>query len=231
MSRVLIFGRRTQGKSTLAAYIAEQQRGGIAVFDPNGQFDAFPLQASEPARFKRLLDSAGTGRKRFVVYRPYRDLEAEFSEVARILWRRSHFAFLVDEAHNLQSPSCLNPGLEKLVRLAPDDLVLVQTMHRPADSAVLCRSLASVWCIFRTTEENDLEVIRRRCGRAVAEVVCALPPRHVLWWSDDDATYRVLTQPRDWFRRISHRGRIVCPKKMLLPGSLQALPAPSALVQ
>jgi hypothetical protein len=204
---VLIFGRRQLGKSTFAMHLAQQRDGwGIAVFDPNRQFDAFAADAYDPDTFEDLLDAA-SGHPAIVRYVPVNDVQNEFEAVAELMWQREHFVFIVDEASQLQTAVKPNRWIDRFVRLQqPEEGDFIQTMHRPRDAAMICRSLANHWYIFRTTDASDLAAIGERCGETVARQAESLPPGQVIFWNDDLATVQLFEDARSWYVPI-HKGR------------------------
>ncbi|HEV2498614.1 MAG TPA: hypothetical protein VGY31_03425 [Terriglobia bacterium] len=195
----LVFGRRQQGKSTLAFVLAEEKEIPIAIFDINGQFCAWPEEVvSEVNDFAARLEESD-----LVIYRAEESPWEEFEAVADELWVRGEYVLLVDEASQVQSPGHAHPKLDRIVRMADAKNVhLIQTMHRPSDAAMICRSLATDWYIFRTNQETDLKVIAERCGPDVAAVAAELAPHEYVHWDDSAGIYWISKDPVSWFRNI-----------------------------
>jgi len=195
----LVFGRRQQGKSTLAFALAEEKQLPVAIYDINAQFRAWPEEVvSDPSDFALKIEDSD-----LVIYRPESDPWEEFEPVADALWERDGYVLIVDEASQLQSPSAAHPKLDRLVRMCDAKTVhLIQTIHRPADAAVICRSLATDWYIFRTNQENDLKVIAERCGARVAQEAASIQPHEYVHWDDSAGIYTVCKRPDSWFRDI-----------------------------
>jgi len=194
----LFFGRRQQGKSTLAFHLAQQAGLSIAIFDVNAQFRAWPESTySNLEDFELALLE---GRDHLLIYRPESDPDAEFSICADLLWNRRDYTLLIDEASQLQTAGRPHEKLGRLIRMGDARAVNVfQTLHRPADSATLCRSLAHHWYLFRTTLETDLAVVAERCGMRAAEALQQLGPFEYVHWDDDKQALDVVKNPGAWF--------------------------------
>lgn len=203
MSNSLIFGRRGQGKTTLAFYLAQRAKLSIAVFDINGQI----ASAGSEATFNNLDDlelflAEGVGA--LVVYRPESNVEGEFDGFADLLWLRTNYTLLIDEASQIQSAGYAHPKLDRLVRMGPRQAVnLIQTLHRPADVATVCRSLARHFYIFRTRQESDLKMLAERCGPQVAEIVAGLNEHEFVHWDDDRETLETVKDAASWYVDIN----------------------------
>jgi hypothetical protein len=197
-----VIGRRREGKTTLALHLALQNPGGVAAFDIRREYRGFPT-ARTAEEFSSLLDSV----PRVVVYQPQFDLRSEFSAFALALWRRGFFTLLIDEASQLQTASGAHEWLDRFVRMADCSVSLVQALHRPVDASVLCRSLATDWYIFRTTEPRDLEAVAERCGEEVARAASSLPHHHFVHFEVDAQRSNVCADPRSWFVLIRKGGK------------------------
>ena len=199
----LFFGRRQQGKSTLAFHLAQKAGLSIAVFDINAQFRAWP-----GVTFNNLDDvelCLLEGIERLLIYRPENDVEAEFSRLADLLWNRTDYTLLIDEASQVQVAARPHEKLGRLIRMGDARSInVLQTLHRPADSATLCRSLAHHWYIFRTTLETDLAVVAERCGAQAAEALQQLGAFEYVHWDDDLQKLEIVKNPGAWFVDLRH---------------------------
>ncbi|MGH9770312.1 MAG: hypothetical protein ACRD4Q_01200 [Candidatus Acidiferrales bacterium] len=195
----LVFGRRQQGKSTLAFALATEAGVPIAVYDINAQFRAWPEEEVREANdFALKLEDSD-----LVIYRPEADPWEEFNQIADDLWERESYVLILDEASQLQSPGHAHPKLDRIVRMCDAKNVhLIQTIHRPSDTAMICRSLATDWYIFRTNQETDLKVIAERCGSAVAQAASEVAPHEYVHWDDSAGVYTVCKNPSSWFTDI-----------------------------
>jgi len=208
----VIWGRRRQGKSTLALALAiASGKRPIIIFDPCDQYAAWP--AVDEELLEELLDSDfGIAR-----YSPGgQDPEQAFSNLMLVLdggvWRWSDYALIIDESSILQRPQRLHPALDRLVRQAPDDILVIQTMHRPSDAHPLVRSLASDYFWFQTYLARDLEVVEDTWGAEVADEISRLPSYHLLhFWLDfgGEPRWKIWNDPSIWYvpLRIQYAGR------------------------
>src|SRR5690242_3750530 len=107
MNLSLIFGRRRQGKTTLALHLALAMPGGVAIYDINSQVERFAgSTTSDIGLFGNWI---GDSPIRVLVYRPQRDVWGEFDGFAETLWHKRGFTLLIDEASQLQSASSAHP--------------------------------------------------------------------------------------------------------------------------
>jgi hypothetical protein len=75
---------------------------------------------------------------------------------------------------------------------------IILTTHRPQDVPTFVRALADYWCIFRITQEHDLDVVRKRCGDRVAELVTGLAPFEFVSWDDARGEYLIHRDGNQW---------------------------------
>lgn len=198
MRSALYLGRRRQGKSTLAFHHALQQKGGIVVFDINAQFRDCPgVRTSDLAEFDTLVSNS---QERIVIFRPARNVNEEFGAFCECLWKRQGYTLLIDEASQVQSAAGCNEWLDRFMRMAPPELKIFQTLHRPRDSATLCRSLATDWFIFRTTLPRDLDVIEEQCGEEARVRVAGFEEgsRVFYHWDDSLGKGEIIDHPESW---------------------------------
>ena len=202
MRHAVIWGRRRQGKSTLALALAiASAKRPIIIFDPCDQYTLFP--AANDDLLEELLDS----EYGVVRWSPAGDdPENAFENLMAILdggtWRWAEYALIVDESSILQRPQRIHPALDRLVRQAPDDIFVVQTMQRPSDAHPLVRSLASDYFWFHTYLARDLEVVADTWGTEVAERISQLPSYHVLhFWLDlgGKPRWTIWSDPAIWY--------------------------------
>jgi len=202
MRHAVIWGRRRQGKSTLALALAiASGKRPIIIFDACDQYTLFPV--ADDDLLEELLDS----EYGVVRWSPAGDdPENAFENLMAILdggtWRWAEYALIVDESSILQRPQRIHPALDRLVRQAPDDIFVVQTMHRPSDAHPLVRSLASDYFWFQTYLARDLGVVADTWGTEVAERISQLPSYHVLhFWLDlgGKPRWTIWSDPAIWY--------------------------------
>jgi hypothetical protein len=127
---ILVVGRRREGKSTLALYLAEQSHKALIVFDPRGMFDGEVVTSGEQLK-EVLQDRQEQEWKREKDERPivYRydgsGPEGAFAGMSDVLFppqfTRGGFALIVDEAGELQSANQINDELRRAVAQHPTD--------------------------------------------------------------------------------------------------------------
>ncbi|HMD54083.1 MAG TPA: hypothetical protein VKJ65_06025 [Phycisphaerae bacterium] len=224
---IAIIGMRTQGKSTLALYIAriiQAKRCGhvIAIFDPKRTYNSIP-HTSDIGELEHLLET----ERDAVSYQPLtggRDARKsddqvmeEFSEFFDALGidyhlgkresarrpRLAPFVLLVDEAWFLQGGMSAHPRLEDIVRLADaENFYLIQTAHRPKDFSTKVRAQINELFIFQQWLAEDIEIIREWCGEDIASVVRNLPKHHVVRYEIDTRKFEIWFNPKVWYSSL-----------------------------
>jgi hypothetical protein len=199
----LFFGRRGEGKTTAALHLALALPGGIAIFDLNRRFERWP--ASTTSDLGIFANWVTSSEERILIFRPESDVEGEFSGFAEILWGREGFTLLLDEASQLQTSARAHLWLDRFVRMAPRETIhILQTMHRPADAATICRALADDWYIFRTVRQIDLNVLENECSPAVREAAEKFSDgsHRLVHWDDAHGRMEIWQDPREWFEPL-----------------------------
>ncbi len=203
----VIWGRRRQGKSTLAlALAAASGKRPIIIWDPCAQYTQFP-RVQDPLELEEILELESVEAFR---YQPDSvQIADEFVFFMEVLdggrWAWSDYALVLDETSLLQKPQSLHPSLARLIRQGPDDIKVVQTLHRPSETHSTVRALATDVFFFQTYLERDLTVIEQTWGAEVRAEVARLPQHHVLhfWLAPGGAPcYTIWSQPEDWYIRI-----------------------------
>lgn len=204
MRHAVIWGRRRQGKSTLAlALAAASGRRPVIIFDPCDQFQVWQAYDVDMIETALADDEAETEILRIV---PDSDPEATFSNLMEVLdggdWYWSEYCLLVDESSMIQKPQMMNPWLARLIRQAPDDIVVIQTIHRPSETHSTVKALASDYFFFSTYLQRDLLVIEQTYGQEVSEAVSKLGKYEVLhFWLDQggEPRWKVWRNPGLWY--------------------------------
>lgn len=194
----LISGRREQGKTTLAKYLASQRHPQL-IIDPRHMI------ASEDQRcadFVEVRDRLALGDDVCV---PDLDLEQDTIETAIVA--REYLAttgreltILVDEAGFEEVKGSLRgKDWRYLLRSVPrSSTTFIFTAHRPQDFDTTIRSIADFWILFRTTQSHDLDAIEERCGAGVREDVSRLDPYHFIRWDDGRGESAICRRPDSW---------------------------------
>lgn len=194
----ICIGRRGQGKTTLALHIALTQGLGVAVFDPNSQFRAWPETTTADLEQFREMVLRGES---LVIFRPGLSVKEDFEALANVLKGWLDYTFLIDEAWLLQGANWEEPMLGWLMRNADRERVkILQTVHRPTDASNVCRNLVTDWYIFCTRDRASLEVIADKCGPEVAEAVSRLEAKQYVHWDEEAQRLETSGPPSEWFR-------------------------------
>lgn len=139
MANILVCGRMKQGKTTLAMFLAHEFSPGVILWDPRHMFNGYivnpPIEDNleDAIQEKRYLTQP-------IVIHPGRDLESEFSEVCKVLFTpperfkgdgksNGGFAFVVDEAADLQKANSINEELRIVVKQHPRSVMVIQCTH------------------------------------------------------------------------------------------------------
>lgn len=139
MSNILVCGRIKQGKTTLALFLAHEHSPGVVVWDPRHMQHGFVVR---PPIAENLEDAIQEKRYKLqpIVIWPSGNLEDEFTEVCSVLFNPPErfsgngkdsggFAFIVDEAADLQKANSITDALRIVVKQHPRSVVVIQTTH------------------------------------------------------------------------------------------------------
>jgi hypothetical protein len=205
-------GRRRMGKTTLVVHVADKVERRL-MLDPR-QMIRRPgaVVVRSASALQRVMPQLADGDFIEVVYSPLEDLPQAFDafalelrrwvterpdlELATVIDEASFFGALEEREAFMFAVKCCDPE-----RFHP-----LLTCHRPSDLHPDIRALLNRWCIFRTTQEHDLDVIRKRCKAEVVDLVQQLDDRQFVEWNDDDGTYEVHRYPFIWQTDLSLPG-------------------------
>lgn len=212
----LLLGRRKKGKSTLAYYLARDPRfPRRLVFDPRGIFRRDGgFVATTAGELSQGVDALAEGEVGEVVYTPTESLDGiafpAFAAEIR-LWTRYQpdlkLAIVVDELSFLESSAESEDFLWALKTSNDKSLYFFLTCHRPREVPVPIRAISNYWYVFQTTQEHDLDVIKKRCGSDAAARVAKLTGYDVLCWDDSQSHATIYDRPADWFVPLSEPHR------------------------
>lgn len=202
-------GRRERGKTTLAYSLACRITIRV-IFDPRHLIETGAPRAESPDDLAAMFSQLGKQESfNEIIVTPADDVQDMFEETCRYVATRirdnpdQSIAFLVDEARfvDLQCPS-----LEWILRCAPRNTVHVFfTCHRPSDLSVNVRAILDQWLLFHCVQEHDLDVIRERCGKPVAEKVAKLKAYQWVQWDDGKGEAFEHNDPVTWYVPLRSR--------------------------
>jgi AAA+ ATPase superfamily predicted ATPase len=200
----LIFGRREEGKTTLAYFLSRKTPTRV-IFAPRP--DVLESRQSIPDS-QGLFDLLDV-RSEIIVKPPVqviRTFEGVCSELRAWIEENplEEISFLVDEARFIKTTEYIPESFDWLLRFTPKKFVhTILTAHRPVDIAVDIRAIADFWMIFQTTQEHDLKIIAERCGSPVAEAAKVLQSGQVLIWNDQRGISRQHNDRASWYVSIN----------------------------
>jgi len=197
---MLCIGRKEQGKTTLACFLAHNYPTRI-IFDPRNTFNTGGEIIEEGAGLYDLLNE-----KAEIIIQPPDHYPEHFEIVCDQLraWIKDNpdeeFALLTDEAYDIKTPEYMPASLDWLMRKTKRKQTrIIFTAHRPVDISTDIRALSDNWLIFQSTQEHDLRIIRERCGDEVAEQVAQLNPREFINWDDSVGKYTKFSDSNAWY--------------------------------
>lgn len=200
------------GKTTLALYIADKVDRRL-MLDPRKMIRRpGAVVVRTAAALRRAIPSLVDGEFVEVVYSPIENLSDAFPAFAAELrtWVTEHndleLAVLIDEARSFGNLADDESFMFSVTTCNPETFHILLTCHRPSQLHPDVRALLNRWCIFRTTQEHDLDVIRKRCKAEVVDLVQQLDDRQFVEWNDDDGTYEVHRYPFIWQTDLSLPG-------------------------
>jgi hypothetical protein len=202
---ILDIGRRGQGKTTLAVYLARKTARRF-IFDPRDLVQQTPgdrLKTSSPTLIAQGVDRVVDDQVPELVIVPALEPQTAFNALTNELYEwlkrepRASFALVVDELRFL--PELETAQFEWLLRCSqPDRVHIILTCHRPADIPVNIRAIADQWLVFRMTQEHDLKVLSERSPRA-ALAARHLDKREFVAWDDSSGEFKTFKRPDQWF--------------------------------
>lgn len=212
MSNITCYGKRRQGKSTLALSLALTGSNRVIVFDPNGQFPLIgeiPIEkVGEWAEYTR--DKPGYWLAR-VGPLDSDEVDDVFSTFAESLFTERNLSVIVDEAHMLQKPSYIHPSLDRWNRRSPESVTLIQTTHRIVDCHVDSRYHADEVFIFYAYLPRELKTIEDSFGpKGISEHIKQLKEHHVLHWRKAVGgipKISIWDKPTEWYMNLENDNR------------------------
>lgn len=139
MSNILVCGRIKQGKTTLAIFLAHEHSPGVIVWDPRHMQRGYIVSSPIAENLEEAIQEKCYVEQPIVIW-PSGNLEDEFDEVCQVLFSpperfagngkdNGGFAFVVDEAADLQKSNSITDSLRVAVKQHPRSVVVIQCTH------------------------------------------------------------------------------------------------------
>lgn len=199
-------GRRLQGKTTLAYFIAKSSAACRVVFDPRGQIRPVETNGSRIVTTPDELVDAITlmldDKCVEIIFTPDGDVAENFEAFTRcakllVTKTRKSCAILIDE---VRFADAKDRSLDWILRCSPVDSVHVLfTGHRPKDIPTDIRSIADRWLLFKFSLPHDFAIIEEQTSPGVANAVRKLGPRQFVEWDDALERCRFFNNSAKWF--------------------------------
>jgi hypothetical protein len=203
----LVIGKRLQGKTTLAVYLARKNPRRF-IFDPRGMIeparDGFVV-SGQSTLIMQGVDQVIEGDEgmREIVVRPTLDVQSAFNAMVNELYQwlkaepSARFVLLIDEIRFIKDLQ--TPQFEWLLRCSqPDRVHVIMTCHRPIDIPTDVRAIADNWLVFRMTQEHDLKTLSERSQQA-ARIARHLREREFVHWDDAAGEHHLHRRADRWF--------------------------------
>lgn len=215
MANINIVGRREEGKTTLALFLSRKYKARI-IWDPRGMIgdSSSAVIVCSPDDLDTAI-TEGEWKKGPIVYRQESgDVESEFTDICQVLFppkfTRGGFAFVIDEAGELQNPHAVHPELKRVIKQHPtfprqESVLVIQTNHRLSEFHNSCKALMNELYIFQTTLPRDLDVLEEHTGiPQLRDIVKNLPKHHCVRYLYDrqeigDSQYELWDDPEYWY--------------------------------
>jgi len=212
---VLVCGRMKEGKTTFALHLARQWSNGVVIWDPRHMI-SFP-GATYVQNGDELEDAIADRcwSQGPIIFRPNAlQLLEDFEDMCSVLFtppeRFDHFALIIDEAAEMQSPHTIQPHLSRAVRQHPRTVLVIQTTHSLQDWHRASKDLMSDLYCFRLIGRS-LEAVIDFCDGSdeLRETIKKLPKHHMVHVcfeaNDDNKEFEVLDDPTIWYSPSTER--------------------------
>lgn len=213
---IITCGRREEGKTTLAMFLARKYHKGIVVFDPRGMIGGIIVYNVDDLE---CAIEEGEWNNGPIVFRyDEGDPEEKFEELCEVLFpprfSLGGFSLVVDEAGFLQNPQYINKAFSRAIKQHPteatgpihESVAIIQTNHRLADFNNTCKALMNELFIFQTTLTGDLKTLDEHTGgsREISSIVQNLEQHHCVRYlygrqPKGMKQYEVWNDPSAWF--------------------------------
>jgi muconolactone delta-isomerase len=136
---ILCCGRIKQGKTTLAIFLGHMHSDGVIVWDPRHMMRGWIVRDPITENLEDAIQEKRYHKQPIVIW-PSGELEEEFDEVCGVLFGPPErfagngkdsggFAFVVDEAADLQTANSIKDSLRIAVKQHPRSVIVIQCTH------------------------------------------------------------------------------------------------------
>jgi hypothetical protein len=214
---IICCGRREEGKTSLAVYLAKQRHRAVIAFDPRAMVAGVPVYGVDD--LEEVIKD-GTWKEHVISYRFEGEVDVELEELCEFLFpprfTKGAFALIVDEAgsRKIQTFNSIHPALDRAVRQHPTQppqyaVTIIQTSHRLADFHGASKSLMDELYIFNTSSPRDLIALEEHTQMPeVVEIVSTLPKHHCVRYmyarqEDGEPQYEIWDDPSVWYLKAT----------------------------
>lgn len=207
---IMIYGKRKQGKSTLAFSLGIADHTRVLIWDPSGNFPKVRTIPVDGVRdwLKKFRYSEKQSEYTFARVTGFRTEEVPeaFAEFCDQLFDGDVFehnvSVIVDEAHMLQGRNYVDPNLDRIQRKIPTDSTLIETTHRIVDSDVNTRYHVDTFFFFYADLDRELKKVKEDFGPELAERIPTLKRFEVIEWTRPQGQQPVMIlweNPEEWY--------------------------------
>jgi hypothetical protein len=191
LSNILVCGRIKQGKTTLAVFLAHEFSPGVVVWDPRHMIHGYIVRPPIAENLEEAIVEGHYNEQPIVIW-PSGNLEEEFGEVCGVLFSPPErfsgdgtggggFAFVVDEAADLQKAQSINDSLRIVVKQHPRSVVVIQCTHSLQEWNRSSKDTMSQLYCFRLQGRSltyAVEYADVEDEEELAQTIKALPEHH-----------------------------------------------------
>ena len=211
---IICCGRREEGKTTLAMFLARKHHKAVFAFDPRGMIDGVIVYGSDDLEDAIEAKAWNDGP---IIYRfDDGDDNTAFDEMSSVLFppnfTKGGFSVVVDEAGRIQNAHGINESFVRAIKQHPtnpprESVSIIQTNHRLAEFNGACKSLMNELYIFQTTYDLDLRTLEAHTGLVqMNEIVKNLPQHHCVRYlygrQPNNQQYEIWNEPLVWYSDI-----------------------------
>lgn len=170
---ITIFGRKGQGKTCLAKYLAFKNcNSPFIIVDPLGQFESGKIFNSAESLWHFIVNNTDYFYSNDPILILQTDDEEKIERLYELIYDNLiNFVLLIDEV-DLYFTNTSNSILRKIIRYGRNkNISIIVTCKRPALIHKDLTSQTDIFVFFRASEYRDLDYIEKNCSKEVAKKV------------------------------------------------------------